>query len=373
MRLNSHRLAAAFGLLLLAAPAASAQDTGNSAVPATTNSTVGSPLLRDFDLSGKKTTPPAPVQQPTTTATAPATTAGTQPSAQPARTAPARTVPARAAPTAAPAISDYLKPKAEAPLPVPTDTAVPEQAPLPQGAPALPQPAAQPSAWPAYYWGAPAALLVLLLGFFLFQRSRRNEALAAEAPMARSGFPEPAPRPAAKPVPAAPVDEDIRPWLELDFKPEKMVATATEATVHFDLTVTNVGKSAARNVRIHARMFNPSADQQQDIKAFFAMPLESHAPMEIPSQFAAKFRTLALMPRDKVREINVQGMPLFIPTVAVNIVYEWGDGCTGQTSKSYLIGTEKQEAEKMGPFRLDLGPRIYRQVGGRPLELARAV
>ena len=39
---------------------------------------------------------------------------------------------------------------------------------------------------------------------------------------------------------------------------------------------------------------------------------------------------------------------------------------------SYVVGREAETpTQKMGPFRLDLGPRIYRSVGQRPSELAR--
>jgi hypothetical protein len=276
-------------------------------------------------------------------------------------------------------MADYLSRQETAPLPIPSDAAPSDAAPplampeaLPQPAPALPQPVAEPTPWPAFYWAAPAALLVMLLGFFLFQRRRRS--YAVEETLQRSVLPDEAPPPAApRAVPAGTVEVDLRPWLEIDFKPEKMVATADGATVHFDLMVKNVGKSPARNVRIQARMFNPSAEQQRDIKAFFAAPVPSGDSFNVPPQLAARFKSSVVMPRDKVRQIEIQGRPLFIPTIAVNIIYEWGDGRTGQTSKSYVIGTEQQAAEKMGPFRLDLGPRIYRQVGGRPLDLARAV
>ena len=44
----------------------------------------------------------------------------------------------------------------------------------------------------------------------------------------------------------------------------------------------------------------------------------------------------------------------------------------GQISASYLVGVEgKAPSEKMGAFRLDLGPRIYRTVGQRPHRLER--
>ena len=74
-----------------------------------------------------------------------------------------------------------------------------------------------------------------------------------------------------------------------------------------------------------------------------------------------------------LREIEVQGRKLFIPTIAFNVYYEWGNGKKGRTSISFLVGREPEApSTKMGPFRLDQGPRIYRQLGhrqGQPAEL----
>ena len=61
-----------------------------------------------------------------------------------------------------------------------------------------------------------------------------------------------------------------------------------------------------------------------------------------------------------------------MPVVAFNVVYEWGDGQTGQTSTSHVVGLEPSNpSAKMAPFRLDLGPRVYRSVGQRRTELER--
>jgi hypothetical protein len=61
------------------------------------------------------------------------------------------------------------------------------------------------------------------------------------------------------------------------------------------------------------------------------------------------------------------GVPLFIPTVVVRVVYQWGKGRSSQVHGTYLVGIENQKVarRKWAPFRLDLGPRIYRSVGGR--------
>jgi hypothetical protein len=54
-----------------------------------------------------------------------------------------------------------------------------------------------------------------------------------------------------------------------------------------------------------------------------------------------------------------------VPLIAMNALYRWSGG-EGQTSVSYLLGRDIK-GEKMAPFRLDLGPRLFRGVGARAL------
>jgi hypothetical protein len=276
------------------------------------------------------------------------------------------------------------------PLAPPVVEAAPEQA---EGLSIL-------SSWPYL-----AALLVGLgLGAVLMRR-RRNEEPAERTEFQIVAEPAPSPVPAA-PMPAAnpvetadapsflyrptraapqadPVPEpvistpqdgvvgiQIRPWLRLEFKPARAAATDVDATVQYELIVTNGGNEVARNVRIEARMFNAGAEQEQEIKRFFETPIPAsnkNRILAIPARNSAQMRGVVGLPKEDVREIEVNGRKLFIPTVAINVCYEWGNGRTGQTSMSYIIGREPETpSSKMGPFRLDLGPRIYRQVGHRP-------
>jgi hypothetical protein len=96
--------------------------------------------------------------------------------------------------------------------------------------------------------------------------------------------------------------------------------------------------------------------------------------LAIPPRKGARLRSAVSMSNAEVREISVQGRRLFIPLVAINVLYEWGNGRVGQTAASYLVGREPDAPEgKMGPFRLDLGPRVYRSVGQRPNKVALVV
>jgi hypothetical protein len=78
-------------------------------------------------------------------------------------------------------------------------------------------------------------------------------------------------------------------------------------------------------------------------------------------------RTAVGLPLDQIRQFEGQGRRFFVPLIAFNVLYVWGNN-EGQTSVSYLVG-RSGEAEKMAPFRLDLGPRIFRGLGAREHEL----
>ncbi len=367
------------------------------------NSTVGAPELRGFRLQGRRVTPPQttqPVPPPASTPPAPAAErpaetpvpAGRAPAAvrqpqtstrptdtnpppQSTRPAPARPAPAvEAAPQEIPTIplaaplADELSGPEAASTPLPPAF-------VPPGA-ATDQAAGIPSMWPA----AVALGMALLAGLF-FVRRRRRAALAEDGlALARSGGDEgaeaPVPASVRRPVQLREEEEETRPALVFEFKPERMVATDAQATVHFALLVRNSGHGSARNVRIEARMFNASPQQAQEIAAFLATPAqtdEASASLVLQPQQSAGVRTSVVMPKESVREIRIDGRPLFIPTVVVRAVYQWGRARSGQASGSYLVGIQNEKSpEKMGPFRLDLGPRVYRSVGRRQIEPARA-
>ncbi|MFC7499412.1 hypothetical protein ACFQRC_09280 [Enterovirga sp. GCM10030262] len=363
------------GAALLALPAAA---------PAQESNTIGPPALSEFELRPENRMGPTPEAGPTI---APL---NRQPPAQqrqaPApRPEPVVTIPAPTAPSPAREAAPIERRAEARPSPQPgatvpgatpppaTDDSAPAPGfadfapePAPEPATAMPEPSLAPpeNQGPGNWWlyllfGAALAAL----GFVVLRRKGGAEpALAAPAP-----HPAPVPPPAAEP--------EQRPWLEVEFKPEQAGANEEQAAVKFELMLRNVGEVPARNVRIHARMFNAGSQHDQEITAFFARPGgigSTAAPVPMPPQSQIPFRSVVILPRDQVREVSVEGRRLFIPVVAFNIVYGWGERGRGQISASYLVGVEgKAPSEKMGAFRLDLGPRIYRTVGQRPHRLER--
>lgn len=264
-------------------------------------------------------------------------------------------------------------------LPVPVTPGVPS--PSANASPAAPE--AQGGAW--WPWAVP--LLAGLAGLAFLLRRRRGTAHAAgpmqlhAEPDVAADVPEPEP---ATPLAAAPIAVPVRstpppvaqpiaePRLDLTFTPAAASTGEARASVEFALTVANEGDAPARRVRMEARLFAMGNDHEDALAAFFAAPLER--PIPIASAVApgvhAALRSQVALPLTGVRPIAVNDRQLFVPLVAFKVLYEYagpdGDIRTSQTTSSYVVGREnKPPASKMAPFRLDQGPRQYREVGHR--------
>jgi LPXTG-motif cell wall-anchored protein len=355
------------------------------------------PELRDFQLrpDPKPVTPDepliAPVERPAPAQTQPTVIPPPPPPVtQPAPTS-ARPTPAEARPqpvrerAAAPTRSE---PAMQAPLqtePVPTIETAP--APLPQAAPieapiaAEPAPEAAPeAASPAasenwMLWGGGALALLLTGGFLLLRRRRTGEAVEPFGAVEGAAAPLVQPSPPARPVPAAPATPaaEPRPWLEVEFRPGTASATQEQTVLQFELIVRNRGDLPAHRVRITGQMMNTTPDLNARLSEFYAEDFEPvGAPRTLVPGAEESFKGALAMTREELKVIQIQDRSLFIPLVAVNVLYDWGDGRKGQTAQSYIVGRESDPpAAKMAPFRLDLGPRVYRKVGTRQHDLKR--
>ena len=362
-------------LLCAASPAAAQESPANNAAPANSSTTtIGPPQLRDFRLQPQEriVSQPAPVAQPPVEVSPPPPAtrprpqqAAPRPSDRPTQVEPRRPAATQARP--APADSAPVAPLPTGAAPVLEAPPVPPPAiePAPAEAAETTPPPVEPSGPSYWLYVIPAAALALLvLGLLLRRRKGAAEPVGQVAPVAA-----PSPKPRPEPVP--------RPWLELELKTERASFTPSEAVIQFELSVRNDGKSAARNLRIDVKMFNAGREQDQEIGAFFKIAGREGTKLSLPgigADSTGVIRGEVAMPREEMRAVKLDDRLLFIPVVAVNVLYDWGEGRTGQTSKSYVVGRELQEqSEKMGAFRVDQGPRIWRTVGQRPHKLAKRV
>lgn len=364
--------------------------------------TVGPRDLRNFSLSGNvtKQADQAAVRSPAQgSAASPSDAAPAPPESarHPAIVTPSRVKanPAIAATqrpsaTSLPAIGPSVStPAPSSRVQTPT-TAIPQQAGL--ATPTLPSNGTIPVTdehrllmWPWLLAG-----LVLVAGaMLLFWRNRQRHAFAgapdfdlfvapesapAPAPAGRPPIsaPPPSAGPARAPAPLQPggglVSSRLRPWIELALQPLRCTVEDHQVTVEFELELLNSGNAPARAVLAEASVFNAGPAQDEEIGAFFARPVGEGERLEtLPPLQRMNLKTKVIVPRASVQVFEVGGRQVFVPLIAFNALYRWSGG-DGQTSASYLLGRDTK-GDKMAPFRLDLGPRVFRNLAARQLPL----
>lgn len=374
------RLRIAATTMALAWAGAAAPLAAQDVAPANNSAeTVGPPQLRDFSIGGTVTRrPDAPAPSTTTTTTTtttrpvirpPATASAPAATARPDAPRPAGEEPSAPPPASAPSMELPDAPSSSQPTAVQASPGpslgsqpgvVPPSLPSSSGIPVEGGPSLLPWLLGALLLGAGALYYAL--------RPRRRVALAGPdveqaRPLERAPAPEPAPAPPQS-APTGIVSTRLRPWLEIEFVPERLIFDGQAATIRFDVTIRNSGTATARDVLVEGAMFNAGTAQDEEIGAFFAHPVgKGERLAEIHPLRSVALRSAISMPVEQMRVFNVEGRKLFVPLVGLNTLYRWGGG-EGQTSASYLIGRDAN-AERMGPFFLDLGPRVFRTIAAR--------
>ena len=384
-----------------------AQDAGEATTNTPAAETVGPRELQNFRLPGtvtrpaaeepapRRSAPPAERAAPAARATptpspsrpvmtAPATAAREGGEATRDRAATARTVSATPTPAPTPGYSSVtmqLPPPSDSLAePAPAAQATPSFVDEAEAAPALaPEPEQGLLLWP---WLL-AAMMLGAGGAFLFWRNRARASYAGGPQYDAFVAPEPAPRPRAPaPVPrAAPaqpapspspglVTTRLRPWLDLTFTPVRCIVEEQQVRFEFELSLFNSGSAPARDVLIEAVTINAGPTQEQEIATFFARVkgkgdrIQSISPLK-----RVDLRPQVVMAMDKLRVLEAGGRRVFVPLIAFNALYDWSGKRSARTSAAYLLGRET-ESDKLAPFRLDLGPRVYRGIGARTLPTA---
>jgi hypothetical protein len=223
-----------------------------------------------------------------------------------------------------------------------------------------------------------AILAGLAAGWFLFGRRRRD----VEEPVAAEPAPAvaPPPSPPDEPSVAAPtghvtiparrrVVDEAGPRIEIELIPRRAGTNVTSAAVDYRVIVRNTGQVAARDIRFAMYMLSASARQTQDLQSIFAAPVEQPmvAPFELAPGASVDLSGIAQMPRDRVNVMTIDGKPWFVPVHAMKTEYRWGEnvGAPGVATAAHMIGIDRGEGAKMGPFRLDGNPRMHPQVAER--------
>jgi len=376
---------AAAGLWLGQAPA-----LAQSTPPATTNTpaadSVGPRELQNFNLQGT-------VSRPAETTPAPRPTAKLEPESVAATPAPQPHAPRRTARTEQPRTEAAPPPPATAAAQPPISLPVTPTAAAPAPAAAsLPVPAADvPPAnlapersLPLWPWLL-AALALGAGGAFILWRRNSREAYAGGPHVDEFVAPEPQPRPSARPAPApapapspapapapAPtgfVSTRMRPWIEIGFQPLRCIVGEQRVTFEFEVELVNSGNAPARDVLIEGVFFNAGPTEDEEIGAYF----ESNSgqgeqiPVIPPGQ-RINLRPQLDVALDQLRMLEAGERKFFVPLIALKAMYAWGGGA-GQSSAAWLLGRDTK-GEKLAPFRVDLGARVFRGLGARALPIS---
>ena len=149
-------------------------------------------------------------------------------------------------------------------------------------------------------------------------------------------------------------------------QPLRCILTDQTATFEFELDLLNSGSGPARAIHVAAVIVNAGTTQDQQLESFFAKHAGPGQRIELIEPLKrVTFTTQIAVSRDQLQVLEMGGREVFVPLIAFNVIYGWGSR-EGQTSVSYLLGREGK-GEKLAPFRLDLGPRIFRGLDARPL------
>jgi len=380
-----------------------------TAAPPASSDTVGPSQLQNFNLQGTVT---RPADHPAASSPAPAPSSAVAQPAAPAAQQQQATADIGPATTASrPAAVTERQPAPSAGLPEAPDTATPSL-PLEVKTDPAPQSSGTGEAIPAAasvgggdgFWSWPwlAALIALVGGgaFIAFGRRGRDRRYGDPGRMAFAGLvpdaeaepaipparprpdpvppraqpaprPDPVPPPAPKPAPR-PADDGLvkstalKPELNFQFVPDRAVVTERDVLLQFDVVLTNSGAATARDVLVEAKLVPAHSGQDQEIAAFFQQPQATGDRMAgIPPLGRVSLKSSVRLPLDQLHSFEVEGRKLFVPLVAFNILFR-GAGGEGQASASFLVGRGTENDEKLAPFRLDLGPRIFRGLSARP-------
>ena len=222
------------------------------------------------------------------------------------------------------------------------------------------------------------AAVLGFLAFLFWRRQRRPQAaeMADEAePQEIPVSPVRAPKPELPPIVPAPraVPEPAEPPIgpvTITFIPDKATISFTNLIVQGHLQIANTGKIVAKDMKLRTILLSASSGQQHAIDTFFADPAQI-APN--PLGDARPGERLGLSLELSVSLNDMHSFPhgeqrLLVPIIVAALSYADGDGTTKEARLACMIGREANPPQpKMGPLRLDKGPRSFAPLGQRPV------
>lgn len=332
---------------------------------------------------------PAPTRSPTPKATTPSPARSTpEPSRSPA---PLRTAAASATPTSATQAPEAVAPASSEPNPpstLPSARSTPDNE-AEASPPAPGEPQRQP--WLLILGGVAVLLFAASAAWSALRRWNRAEDDSAVSFTAReldedgdgdiTSKPDTPQRealgntaePLPEPIPAAPIVVTATraadtPAVSLEAR--RMSATLVNATLTYRLTITNTGSEPLENMEIGGDMIAAHATrstEEQLASGTTVLPGLHYVASLAPGESVTLGGDIRL-PLAAIRPIRHGQASLFVPLARFSASWTCGDGARKSRASTFLVGQlPAGVSDRLQPFRLDLGPRMYGELGQRQL------
>jgi hypothetical protein len=140
-------------------------------------------------------------------------------------------------------------------------------------------------------------------------------------------------------------------------------------TLKGQLRLSNNGTAPARDMALRTTMISANHRQRQIVAAFHggAIPIQPNMLGEAQAGELLALEIEMALPIAEMESFVVNGHRIFVPVMLANLTYSW-DGGRDEATLACIVGREHDPANpKLGPFRIDRGPRSFSPLGQRPL------
>lgn len=165
----------------------------------------------------------------------------------------------------------------------------------------------------------------------------------------------------------------VVPRLLLDYTTLGIDVTLVNAVARYHLGVTNMSDMSVSNIALHGAIVQARKGMPPTIDPMRGDSLLPHLQKiaDIEPGSTQRCEGQIRLPLGQIEPIAMQGRMLFVPLVHIWIGYDGPDGTRYAVTQSFVLGEESNPpGPRVGPLRLDLGPRRFTAIGQRPLQPA---
>lgn len=156
----------------------------------------------------------------------------------------------------------------------------------------------------------------------------------------------------------------------ISLEARRMSATLVNATLTYRLTVTNTGAEPLVDLVIGGDMVAAHASRtvQEQLAPDAGMLPELHTIATLAPGESVMLGGDIRLPLTAIRPIRHGDASLFVPLARFAAIWTGALGARKSRYCTFLVGQlPPSESERLQPFRLDLGPRLYAELGQRRL------